>query len=45
MGHVSITGTQKYLRFTAEMFPDTTERLEEKFGSVIPEVGDENEAY
>ena len=45
MGHVSISGTQKYLRFTAEMFPDTTERLEEKFGSVIPEVGGENEAY
>lgn len=45
MGHVSISGTQKYLKFTAEMYPETIARLEERFGSVIPEVGGVDEAY
>lgn len=45
MGHVSISGTQKYLSFTAEMYPETTTRLEEKFGSLIPEAGGADEAY
>jgi integrase/recombinase XerD len=45
MGHVSIAGTQKYLQFTADMYPDTTQKLEKIFGYVIPKGGNENENY
>jgi hypothetical protein len=40
MGHRSITGTQRYLRFTADLFPDVAARLEAAFGQVIPGGGD-----
>lgn len=36
MGHRHISGTQRYLHLTAELYPDITRRLEEAFGSVIP---------
>lgn len=45
LGHVCLTGTQLYLRLTADMFPSVTERLEYCFKDVIPERGDFDEAY
>lgn len=36
MGHKDITGTQKYLHLTAELFPNLTKRMNEKFGDAIP---------
>lgn len=43
MGHISLVGTQKYLQLTVEMYPDITQKLEEEFGFLIPENGDNNE--
>lgn len=40
MGHRSIKGTQRYLRLTADLFPDVAARLETTFGRVIPGGGD-----
>lgn len=45
LGHGSISGTQKYLQFTAEMYPETTGRLEKRFGYAVPIVGDNNEIH
>lgn len=36
LGHVSLSGTQCYLRLTAEMYPDLTAALQARFGDVIP---------
>lgn len=36
LGHVSLSGTQKYLHLTAEMYPDLIAALEARFGDVIP---------
>jgi integrase/recombinase XerD len=36
LGHVSLCGTQRYLRLTAEMYPDLTRALHARFGDVIP---------
>jgi len=36
LGHVSLSGTQKYLRLTAEMYPDLIAALQARFGEVIP---------
>ncbi len=36
LGHQDFTGTQKYLRLTAELFPNLTERMNQQFGKVIP---------
>jgi integrase len=36
LGHVSLSGTQRYLRLTAEMYPDLTAALQARFGEVIP---------
>ena len=35
LGHKSMSGTQHYLRLTAEMFPQITESVEKKFGPII----------
>jgi integrase/recombinase XerD len=35
LGHVGITSTEIYLRLTAELFPDITRMLEEKYGDII----------
>jgi len=37
LGHVSLDGTQHYLRLTAEMYPDLAAALHACFGEVIPE--------
>jgi integrase/recombinase XerD len=39
MGHKSGRGTQRYLRLTADLFPDVAKRLEASFGHLIPEGG------
>ena len=36
MGHSSLTGTQTYLRLTAELFPDLVAVVERRFGHIIP---------
>jgi len=42
MGHSGLTGTQKYLQLTAQMYPSIIDNLEQQFGDLIPlEVNDE----
>jgi integrase len=44
MGHSGITGTQKYLQLTAQMYPDIVTKLETRFGSLIPQTEVTHEA-
>jgi len=37
MGHVGLKATQRYLKLTAEMFPELVKTAEETYGWVIPE--------
>jgi len=36
LGHQNLSGTQRYLHLTAELFPEIATRLEMAFGEVIP---------
>jgi integrase len=36
LGHVNLSGTQRYLHLTAELFPEITVRADGAFGDVIP---------
>ena len=36
MGHYSIRDTVRYLRLTADLYPDITAKVEHAFGHVIP---------
>jgi len=36
LGHQNLSGTQYYLHFTAELFPEITARADASFGDVIP---------
>lgn len=36
LGHQHLSGTQRYLHFTAELFPEVMMRVEAAFGDVIP---------
>lgn len=36
MGHETLEGTQYYLHFTADLFPELTKRTEKAFGHIIP---------
>lgn len=36
LGHQHLSGTQRYLHLTAEIFPEITARLDAAFGEVIP---------
>ena len=44
LGHKGISGTQNYLRLTADMFPNITESLERMFEVDIFKGGDINES-
>ena len=37
MGHESLSGTQRYLRLTAEMYPDLVATLQARYGQLIPQ--------
>lgn len=39
MGHVNLSSVNKYLRLTADVFPDITRRIEKYFGHIIPNGG------
>lgn len=39
LGHNGLSGTQKYLQLTAQMYPDIVSKLEVQFRDVIPQVG------
>lgn len=39
LGHNGLSGTQKYLQLTAQMYPDIVSKLETQFRDVIPRVG------
>ena len=36
LGHKGLNGTQKYLRLTADMYPDIVKTVELQFGNVVP---------
>ena len=36
LGHQTLNGTQRYLHFTAELFPQINQRVTAAFGDVIP---------
>ena len=36
LGHLNLSGTQRYLHLTAELFPEITTRADAAFGDVIP---------
>jgi len=36
LGHQHLSGTQRYLHLTAELFPEIATRLDAAFGEVIP---------
>jgi integrase/recombinase XerD len=36
LGHQGLDGTQRYLRLTAEIFPELAARLQDRFGGLIP---------
>jgi integrase/recombinase XerD len=37
LGHQGLDGTQRYLRLTAEIFPELAARLQDRFGDLVPE--------
>jgi integrase len=41
MGHGDLRATQYYLRLTADLYPEVIERVQLRFGYVIPEVRDD----
>ena len=45
LGHVSFADTAYYLRLTADLFPDIIQKVEGKFGDLIPKAGGDNEAH
>ena len=43
LGHYSISDTARYLRLTAELYPDITAKVEHVFGHVVPALGGDHE--
>jgi len=39
LGHYSISDTARYLRLTADLYPDITAKVEHAFGHVVPALG------
>ena len=39
LGHDSFRDTARYLRLTAELYPDITAKMEQAFGDVVPPTG------
>ena len=39
MGHKSLRDTAYYLRMTADVFPEITLKLEQRFPDLVPDVG------
>ena len=39
LGHDSFRDTARYLRLTAELYPDITAKMEQAFGHVVPSTG------
>lgn len=37
LGHESLTGTERYLRMTSELYPQIIELLDQKYGYIIPQ--------
>ncbi len=44
LGHNGLTGTQKYLQLTAQMYPDIVAKLEVQFGGLISQMEVSNES-
>ena len=40
LGHNNLAATERYLRMTAEVYPEISELLSEKYGYIVPKVGD-----
>jgi integrase/recombinase XerD len=38
LGHKNIYATEKYLRLTSEMYPNTLKKVKDTCGEIIPEV-------
>ena len=36
LGHAGLKGTQRYLRLTAELYPDMVRAMDERFGHLLP---------
>lgn len=36
LGHKNLSGTQDYLRLTADMYPDIVKTMELRFGNIVP---------
>ncbi len=44
LGHDSFRDTARYLRLTAELYPDITAKVEHAFGHVVPTTGGQDHA-
>lgn len=42
MGHTGVSGTQRYLQLTAELYPEVLNRLESAYGCLIPSLEEGN---
>jgi integrase len=40
LGHINFQTTEQYLRLTAEVYPEITNLMQDKYGYVIPKAGD-----
>lgn len=40
LGHKDLAATERYLRMTAEVYPEISATLSEKYGAIIPKDGD-----
>jgi hypothetical protein len=38
LGHAGLKGSQRYLRLTAELYPNIARAMDERFGHILPGV-------